>query len=199
MYWNVCTGWSWIWEGHPQTGRYFEPGTQVGVCFDSPGDGAVMTTSWHFDLIGGTYPGYSFSATMGIYAADPDRCPVGLPLASQVPYFSQYQWSQYTWDIPVPDSFVLAVTWHEWPYLYTHYVRTDHPAAGPTGPPACGTCYPTTREARSFVYHDGVEEHRPGLTFFDGVCDAELIWHAQFNVGMGVEESSWGRVKSLYR
>jgi hypothetical protein len=180
-------------------GRDWEPDAQVGVCFDSPGDGAILTTSWHFELVGGVVPGYAFSATIDVYAADSDRCPVGAPLASQVAYYDWY-WSQYVWNIPVPASFVLAVTWHEWPPVYeNHYVRTDMPAPGPTGPPACGTCYPTTREAHSFVYHDGVEEHRPGLTFFDGVCDAELMWHAQFSVGVGVQELSWGRVKSLYR
>jgi len=77
---------------------------------------------------------------------------------------------------------------------------TDRPAAGPSGPQACGTCYPVNRTIRSFMYGPSLSPICPGSTFNDGVCDANLFWDIDLlEGGFAVEESSWGKIKTLYR
>jgi hypothetical protein len=192
-YYNLCTGWLWVWWSS-------EPGAQFGVWFESPGDQAVLTETslFEYDWV---FPGYTYSATVDLFAADANGCPDGVPLASQ-PYVAvdyAWTWVTYPWNVPMPNPFVLTVTFHNWTSPWEPAIITDHPAAGPTGPAACGYCYPTSRVTRSFIYNDGTNQHCPGLRFYDYVCDAELLWAARFNVGVGVADKSWGRVKSLYR
>jgi hypothetical protein len=192
-YYNDCTGWLWIWGG-------WEPQAQLGVWFESPRDQALLTETSLYQYAW-TYPGYAYSATVDLFAADANGCPDGGPLASQ-PYIEvdyPWGWVTYPWNVPVPDQFVLTLTFHHWTPPWSPEVYTDHPAAGPTGPAACGHCYPTNRVTRSFIYNDGNNQHCPGIRFNDFVCDAELVWTARFNVGVSVASKSWSRIKSLYR
>ncbi|HET9886612.1 MAG TPA: hypothetical protein VFR10_03800, partial [bacterium] len=81
---------------------------------------------------------------------------------------------------------------------------TDHPAAGPTGPNGCGSCYPADRVGHSFLYQDAGNSLCPASAFNDGVCDAELFWDTD-TIGLNldgtvsVEGKSWGQIKNLYR
>jgi hypothetical protein len=151
---------------------------------------------------------HHYEATVGVYQADVDGCPIEPPIAIQ-PYIPQddalFDWVTYEWNVLVPSSFVVAFSYVDLssggppiPDLVT-----DHPAAGPTGPPACGTCYPVSRVTRSFIYSDPALDYGdfycPGIRINDGVCDAELIWEAHLESVVSVEAASWGRVKGLYR
>jgi hypothetical protein len=76
----------------------------------------------------------------------------------------------------------------------------DHPAAGPTGPQACGACYPTTRVNHSYYYGTASSPLCPGSVFFnDGVCDSQLLMDASQIRFLSVEDRSWGTIKHLYR
>jgi hypothetical protein len=142
------------------------------------------------------------TGTIAIHSVDSNDCPVEPPLAAK-PYcppdetFSIIPWS----GMAVPSKFAIVVTMEEGtgqiqnPALFA----TDRPAAGPTGPQACGVCYPTDRLVRSYGYGTLASPLCPGSTFNDGVCDANLFWDVDLACAVSVEDTSWGKIKNLYR
>lgn len=191
QYYNFCTGWLWVLSG-------FAPSDQFGVCFDTCcGGPANLAASWHY-VISGTPSGYGFTGTIAASAADANCCPSGAPIASQV-FLPVTGWNAYAWAAAVPGQFVIHVTLGPSAIASPLAVATDHPGAGPTGPVACGTCYPVTRVNHSYYY--GPAGACPGSVFFnDGVCDAQLLWDCDITAcDISVEPSTWGSVKNLYR
>jgi hypothetical protein len=187
-YYNTCTGWVWIWSG-------WSPGDGVGVCFDNccGGPGTVVS-NWMYVWTAAP-SGYGFTGTVGVYDA-PDCC-LGAQLEAQV-YFPISGWNLYTWNSNVVGPF--AVVAYVGPGVGNPIAyATDHPAAGPTGPAACGTCYPTTRTNHTFYYGNQTTVLCPGSPLNDGICDAQLMWDAQLACAVSVEEASWGSIKNLYR
>jgi len=193
IYYNFCTGWMWLFS--------FDEPVSIGVCFHAccgwpPGPewGGALGSSWHYFATSGV-AGYGFTGTVDVVAADANGCPVGAPIASQnlLPVAG---WNGLLWGAVVPVKFIVRFGTAVVPnYAYV----TDHPLAGPTGPTACGTCYPTTRVNHSFLYTYGPYVFCPGSTFFDGLCEAQLYWDSLLSCCVGVEPQSWGRIKSLYR
>jgi hypothetical protein len=188
-YYNTCTGWTWTWRhlgAHGLNEGY-------GVVFD-PGSEDLQTLAgtWEFNGSDGFSRGYGF---LTLYDLEEDGSQgamlvqkAGYPIAG---------WAYHAWNIPV-DGPVLVQWEYDWNW-FTDLV-TDHPAAGPDGsPPACGTCYPSPREANSFY------DLYPGKSFDDGSgCEAELLWEAVFSTAAtstpeGVEQESWGRLRNMYR
>jgi hypothetical protein len=39
----------------------------------------------------------------------------------------------------------------------------------------------------------------PGSPFNDGICDAQLFWDIDLACAVSVEDTSWGKIKDLYR
>jgi len=78
-------------------------------------------------------------------------------------------------------------------------IATDHPAAGPTGPAACGACYPTTRVSHSFYWGNAASPLCPGSALNDGVCDAEFLIEIVATCTDYILPESWAAVKQLYR
>ncbi|HET9886469.1 MAG TPA: hypothetical protein VFR10_03060 [bacterium] len=83
-------------------------------------------------------------------------------------------------------------------------LASDYPGQGPTGPNACGTCYPSDREVRSFYFGTESFPICPGVPFEADGCKAELLWILDgiFDYPGGpvsIESQSWGKIKSLYR
>ncbi len=196
-YYNFCTGWLWVWSG-------FDPDTRMGVNFTSccgPSElpELVQTEVFFNSIVPG---GYGFTGTIDVFAADGNGCPIGAPLGSQ-PFlpasgFNTVSFASSPVSIPT-SSFVVAFTL---PSTLNNpaTIASDHPAAGSTGPAACGNCYPNTRTTHSFVYGSAASPICPGSTFNDGVCDAELLWEADTNcITVSVEPTSWGQIKNLYR
>jgi hypothetical protein len=146
--------------------------------------------------------GYGFTGTIGVYNVDANDCPVGPAIQSQ-PYAPNYIVGPFAivpWaSAPVPTRFALVITIEEPFPGYPLAFGTDHPAPGPSGPQACGLCYPATRQIHSFRYGNVYTPVCPGSTFHDSVCDAELAWDVDFACAVSVEESSWGKIKGLYR
>jgi hypothetical protein len=189
-YYNICTGWIWLFG--------FNLGASFGICVDSccgPTDNTSLVTSWQYFTTPGAI-GYGFTGLSEVYAADPDCCPTGAPIGSQ-PLLPLSGWNGIAWGVSVPSTFILTFGTAVVPNYAP--AATDHPAAGPTGPAACGTCYPTTRVNHSYIYTYGPYSFCPGSTFFDGVCDAQLFWDVELACDVSVEESSWGSIKNLYR
>jgi hypothetical protein len=198
-YYNTCTGWIWAWSG-------WQPQDRVGVHFDDGLWSIQQAVLWAYATTGCPH-GYAFTGTMDLFRSDANSCPTGAPLASQ-PLLPASGWNPVLWS---------GLSFHEIVATYTLGtgvgnplgLATDCPPAGPTGPAACGTCYPTGRVGRSFTFGTPTSPLCPGSPFNTGTdCDAELLWEL-FLVGddsTGVhacdsqfELRSWGAVKGLYR
>jgi hypothetical protein len=202
VYYNYCTGWLFLFG--------VNRGDEFGVVFDSPHEDAVLAGTDLLQYRWATY-GYPYSASLAVYAVDDDGCPVGAPLASQ-PY--QAVWDpddptffvSYEWNVAVPPRFVVTAKFEDWPdvggdeIIGPPHVLWDHPE-GPTGPPACGFCYPAPRPTHSFIFYDGSTStpYCPGMPVEYNACTAEFVLHARFRRPVSVESASWGGVKALYR
>jgi hypothetical protein len=186
-YANTCTGWLWVWSG-------WSPGVRFGVIFEPCcAGGALAATQAYFWT--GSPSGYGFTGTLSIESVA-GGCPSGViashsVLPPQGPVVD-------LWTAPAGPVALVSTTG---PGVGNPYsMPTDHPAAGPTGPQACGSCFPSTRPIHTFVWGTAASPLCPGSTFNDGICDSEgLLWSAAFNCGVSVEENTWGAVKNLYR
>lgn len=196
-YWNTCTGWVWTWSG-------WSPADVIGVCFDACCAGQL--TSVTIFTVTSAPPGYNFTGTLEVKAADANCCPTGPALASEqyLPGLGQagpvvIADYDFTTDPAVPGQFVVTWTMGSGAGLPSRFV-TDHPAAGPTGPVSCGTCFPTTRANNSYYYGTSSTPLCPGSALNDGVCDAQWYWTANLiGCTISVEEESWGGIKALYK
>lgn len=188
-YYNVCTGWLWVWSG-------WVPGDGIGVCITSCCPGQTQLTQSTMDVISAAPPGYGFTGTIQVNAADANCCPTGAPIQQQA-WLPVTRLNTYAWNANVPSNFVISVTFGPATDGNLNKPATDHPAAGPTGPQPCGACYPATRVNHSFAYPAAAP--CPGSAFFDGVCNAELEWTASLSCEVAVEPESWGNIKNLYR
>jgi hypothetical protein len=200
-YYNYCTGWVWAWGP-------FLPGETFGVQFDAGPDGGLLDETrlliWFAPgRFCGGYGGYGFTGTISIL--DPPDCN-GTPIA-ELPFCVNRPWAALTWGwwatewggIPVPQSFLLNVNWGGEYYSNPHLWASDLGAAGPTGPQACGLCYPADRTVHSRYFGIGGEYCPSGVTLNDGVCDLELVVQASLRTPVGLQDESWGGIKALYR
>jgi hypothetical protein len=197
-YYNICTGWLWVWSG-------FVPEERIGVNFESccsPPLGEAALESTELFWATGAPAGYGFTGTIDLWAADANGCPVGPSLASQPHLPTELTvWATADFSsapVSLPSSFVLTYTFGTG-LSNPAAIGSDHPAAGPTGPAACGTCYPNGRTNHSFDYGTPASPTCPGSVFNDGVCNAELMIEANLSCTTSVDESSWGQIKGLYR
>jgi len=196
-YYNICTGWVWCWGGFPDKSRF---GMVVDQCCPKGSTASILSTS--FFLCDEAHVGYGFTGTIAVHAVDANNCPIGAPIAVQnyCPIWTgPTPFSVVSWGgVEVPQTFAIVVTTALWYNPATY--GSDRPAAGPTGPQACGVCYPANRATRSFNYGTVSNPLCPGSTFNDSVCDANLFWDIDLVCGtVSVDPASWGQIKGLYR
>lgn len=119
--------------------------------------------------------GWGFTGSVGIQPVDENGCPTGSPMA-QVPWLPEGPFDTHLWSVPISTDFAVVYTFSVLPSIRYSLspVGTDHPSAGPTGPPACGLCYPVTRPNHSYQWGSVAAPNCPGIPFFDGLCDAQL-------------------------
>jgi hypothetical protein len=192
LYYNYCTGWIWVWSG-------WSPGEALGVNYTATGCvSQFLNTSWALTY-SGIPAGYGFTGTIAVLGGHTCAAPI---LAAQ-PYLPPVTsgWSSMNWGgMPVPSMFSLQIFWMA-PSGFTNGtgLASDHPLAGPTGPQACGTCYPTTRASNSRYYGIAGAYCPSGTTLSDGLCDIEFVMDVNILCTVGVEDESWGKIKNLYR
>lgn len=203
-YYNVCTGWSWNWELSDEPQHY-------GVVYERSADGSAtdaptLVLSWHFHPFFAP-AGYGLTGVMSVHEVDANNCPTGPALASQ-PHLPEQGWQDLYWNVPMPSQRFALVHYTTGQYNATRHesISTDHPAPGPTGPAACGNCYPTTRQAHSFHWGLTSAPICPGDVFTDNsVCTAELMWEVVLRRNpptsseQRVGTTSWARIKGLFR
>jgi len=202
-YYNFCTGWIWVWTE-------LEPSAVLGVHYSRSWhelpycdwiQNGFLYSTWLYTNPGAP-TGYGFTGTAEVRAATADGCLVGPPGASQ-PFLPVAGWQLQTWDVDVPLEFAVTYTLGATPGNPVGFV-TDHPDAGPTGPPALGTCYPADRENHSFRYGTVSAPRCPGEPFLDALGAAQLLHDTEGSVHewyppVSVEATTWGRVKGMYR
>lgn len=192
-YYNFCTGWIWAWEG-------WGPQDVVGVycdrCCQSTGvfGGANLVRSW-VRVYTGAPVGYGFTGSIDVWIADANRCPATHLVGH--PFYFANGWNAHSWCVWIITPFVVTVTCGPAPGLDSR-LASDHPARGPTGPQACGLCYPE-RVCRSYYYGTSMSPLCPGSSLSDGVCCVEWVWDVEMDCYSSVELLSWGNVKALYR
>ncbi len=190
-YYNTCTGWVWVWGDWVGI-------DMVGVCYEtccSVRTESSLQTTWEL-VYTSSPPGRCFTGTIDIWTADDNHCP-DLRLAER-PFYFYSGWNGHSWGIPVPPEFVVTVTFGPSANTISRLV-SDHPAAGPTGPAACGYCYQLNRLTHSYYYGRSWALLCPGEKLNDGVCDVEWLWDVAMSCEVSVETSSWARTKALYR
>jgi hypothetical protein len=189
-YYNFCTGWLWVWSG-------WSPYDVVGVCYNTccdPGETSVLMTTWE-RVWTGAPTGYGFTGVIEVRNGC-DYCVS--PLAGQ-PFYFYTGWNGHAWGFPVADPFLVTVEFGPTPGAPTR-IASDHPAIGPTGPQACGYCYPMPRTCHSFYYGTSTSPLCPGTSLTDGVCCVEWYWDcALVCEPVGVEQQSWTNIKALYK
>jgi len=190
-YWNTCTGWVWVWSG-------WNPNEMFGVVHESccPDGGVLLQTNLFVWTAAGQV-GWGFTGVLSVSNADEDGCPSGPPLASQT-FFPDTGWNQYEWGTSVGPRFVVHATLGP-AWLNALSIPSDHPAAGSTGPIACGLCFSSDRPAHSFRYGTSDSPLCPGSSLDDGTCSAEFLADAVLSCATPVEPTSWGSLKNLYR
>lgn len=191
-YYNDCTGWVWVWSG-------WDPGEQFGTVFHSCCSQAVLqlTNYLTFDAWAS---GWGPIGTVQLFDVQGGECPTGPPIASQLWVPPETDgWHTIYWNVEVPQDFLLRIT----PGSFSGFSNptafgSDHPLAGPSGPAACGTCFPPGRMVHSYYY--GIQgQYCPGITLNDGLCDIEWCLEAVMNCPVATEGQSWGQIKTLYR
>ncbi|MEZ5066002.1 MAG: hypothetical protein R3B81_14810 [bacterium] len=190
-YFNICTGWVWYWAA--------QDGDRSGTVFETCHPGCeVVTARAYFIDRGQTGRGYT--ALLGLYAVDENDCPQEPPLAS-VAYIQIEGWQMFQFGgVPTPSRFALMAT-HASPIYWDNAIGfvSDHPGAGPTGPVACGTCYPADRVTHSYDWGNRSTPVCPGELIESPVCPAEFLLDVQLSCTSAVSENSWSRVRSMFR
>jgi len=197
IYYNTCTGWIWIWSS-------WSPEDRIGVVFDtccSDSTTSNLLTGWIFTQVGSP-AGYGFTGSVDVWNTDAGGCLTGDPISSST-LLPLSGWNEIdyagTGGVQVPSSFALTYTTGTGPANPLELV-TDHPAAGPTGPQACGTCFPSARANHTFYLGTAATPLCPASALNDGICDAQLLWDVQLScVIVSVDKKSWTEIKALYR
>jgi hypothetical protein len=190
-YYNNCTGWVWVWSG-------WSSGETTGVRYDARFSFCLLNVSWALTFSGAP-AGYGFTGTIAVRGGHTCAAPVLLSQPYLPPVTSS--WNATVWGgLPVPEQFLLDITWAA-PAGFSNGtgLASDHPFAGPTGPAACGLCFPSDRVSQSRYFGAGGAYCPSGTTLSDGLCDVEFMIDVNPKCVDIVVDDSWGRVKSLYR
>jgi hypothetical protein len=192
QYWNTCTGWTWLWGG-------WSPFDRIGVAYEACGT-SLSSLDIFIRPTAPVCPGYGYTASLEAYAADANGCPTGVALGSVafLPAGPPLLNVAFPSPVAVPSSFVALVRMGSAGGGTARY-GADFDAVGPTGPQGCGLCFPTTRVTRSFDYGSTVAPLCPGERIMGPVCDVEWRVTAYMYTQTSVEDTSWSRIKGMYR
>jgi hypothetical protein len=195
-YYNNCIGWV--------IGFYnWSPGESFGVNYDTgPCDIRALNMST-FVTLGGAPSGYGFTGTIEVTDGGASACGA-TQLASQpwLPPFTAGLFAyQHSWGgMLIPQNFsVNVINGQTAVSLNPTRIYFDNPGAGPTGPAACGNCYPSPRPSNTKYYGVG-GAFCPGTAIYaSGTCEAEAYAWVQVQCTISVESQSWGQIKNLYK
>jgi hypothetical protein len=188
FYYNICTGWIWVWSGWAANSVM---GTVYDTCCD-PATQSSTVTSTYFYYRTGAPPGYGFTGSTAIEGVDANDCPTGALMS--MPILPASGWNFLLWGVATPARFAqVHILGDLYGYGTPVTVATD-------GPYACGNCFPTTRTSNSYTWGTVGSPLCPGFVMNDGACNVEFLSVAQLVCQtVSVEDESWGSIKNLYR
>jgi hypothetical protein len=184
------------------------------VDFEIPPAGGLCPDFHDFTLLAssrvyyaGSVPsGYGYTGTISVTAdqACAGPVPATRPFLPPENIYDEPDWYSTNWgDLEIGRRYQLLITFAA-PSGYTSPIGicSDRPY-GAGGPSPCGTCFPTTRASRTRYFGANGAYCPSGITLSDPYCDVELMMGASMNCGpagpVGVDASSWGSIKGLYR
>ena len=187
-YYNICTGYIWVWSG-------WAANSVMGTVYDTcclPGQDSNVTSTFFYYRTGAP-ASYGFTGTASLTDVDANDCPTAT-LASQ-PILPASGWNFLLWGTAVPARFAqVHVIADNLAFGSPVTVATD----GAGG--ACGVCFPTTRTTNSYTWGTTGSPLCPGFAMNDGACNVEFLTNATLVcAGVSVEDESWGSIKNLYR
>jgi hypothetical protein len=187
-YYNICTGYIWVWSG-------WAINSVLGTVYDTccpPGDTSYLTGSYFYYRTA-AFPGYGFTGYATIETVNAQDCPTGA-LAGPIGFYPIAGWNFFAWGVNVPSRFAqvhVIGSSAGWPPNLS--VASD-------GPFACGVCYPTTRTTNSYTWGLTTSPSCPGIALNDGACNVEWLSAVTLTCeSVSVEDESWGSIKNLYR
>ena len=190
-YYNICSGYIWVWNGWPDGGKL---GVHYTSCCEA-GEDTYLDSVW-FYFVTGTPPSYGFTGTFEVRDVDGNLCPSG-GVYHTSPLLPATGWNQVVvggTQIPAETAAVITTS---------DANGFNSPAAIATDMPAndAGTCYPTTRVSNSYTWGSTASPLCPGSAFADTPANAELLMSYILSCvpSTAVEEESWGSIKVLYR
>jgi hypothetical protein len=191
FYYNICTGYIWIWTGWADGATM---GTVYDTCCDPSSEDSFLNASY-FYFWTGVIPGYGFTGTVGVYDVDANLCP-STPLMTQ-PSLPVSGWNLEFWGVGVNSQFAIVYTLQDDQGFGVTAVPITDGAGG-----ACGVCFPTGRTSNSYTWGTDTSPACPGSPMSDGVipCEYEFLAAAELTCEpVSVQDESWGSIKNLYR
>ena len=189
-YYNICTGYIWVWSG-------WAANSVLGTAYDTCCSPAIIprVTATYFYYRTGAPASYGFTATAAIMVVDGNDCPTGV-LESQA-ILPASGWNFLLWGtVAVPTRFAQVHTIADANGYGTPVTVASDGAGG-----ACGVCFPTTRTTNSYTWGTTGSPLCPGSAMNDGACNVEWLTSAILYCGpcCSVQDGSWSSIKNLYR
>ncbi len=192
-YYNLCSGWLWIFSG-------WVPGDMAGVVFDLPGDCGKLPEEecsnthfwWYWRY---TFPARGYSLSYDLYEVDAQMClttSVG-SIAYQDPV---ERWNYYDGLGTVSSDNVALVA--KWNGGTLPYMLTEHNTYNTAAPVACPGFVPDV--GRSYIWGNVNSVYCPPYHIaHDNYVDVLMDAGFDCEEVIGTEEASWGGIKSLFR
>ncbi len=194
IYYNLCSGWIWIYSG-------FAAGDEVGVIFDLvadcgklPGETCCMTHGfWYWRF---TSPTYGFTVSYGLFEVDANGCKTaqtgGLAFSDPAE-----RWNLLPGlGCVTGDQAVICATFDAGTLPYMGTDNNQSNAAG--GPNCLGIGAGTGNSV--FYGNPGATQYCPPQYFGDAIGPVDIMMDAGWICGTNAtEDASWGDVKSLFR
>ena len=167
QYFNNCTAWSWLWSGW-QPGDEASVSYTLGLCTDfGPYIGQVQMR-----FRDDSPPGYGYTGTLSVRAADANGCPIG-PILDQSPVLPHHGWNFV--DLSAQGLDRAVVTFTTGPGGLASRLYSDFTSA-PGYPEPCGTCYSPYREPHSYRRDSWDVETCLGEPIEASGCYSEWQW-----------------------
>ncbi|MFH1680192.1 MAG: hypothetical protein ABIH26_06040 [Candidatus Eisenbacteria bacterium] len=202
VYFNICSGWLWVYGRSADGARMAED--EVGVVFDLPADCgkdpsetcANLEFWWYWRY---TVPGWGFTVTYDLWDVDSDRCKVGSSLGTLPHQDPMERWNHYPGlGATTSDLVAIIVTMDNG--AYPRWVA-DNNVRNSQAPVACAG-WPGPQVSRSFSFGGQVGQFCPpeAAPFLDALGPVQLLMDATFSCGeTSIEPVSWGSIKTLFR
>ncbi len=194
IYYNLCSGWIWLYSG-------FAAGDEVGVIFDLVGDcgklpGAIICNTQGFWYWRFTSPKRGFTVSYNLFEADSIGCKVGASLGSLANSDPVERWNLLPGLGCVSGN--MAVISATFDAGTLPYLGTDDNESNAAGGPNCLGIGAGTGNS---VYYGRPSrtQYCPPLYFSDGIGPVDFMMDASWYSITATEDASWGDVKSLFK